>query len=340
VAAGYALGAPVEFASIADIRERFGPRGIADYVPAFGQRGAITDDTQMTLFTLEGVVRAHVRQRVAGDADVVRVLHRAYLRWLYTQGDQVPRSVLTGEAIIEPGLYAQRAPGHTCLTALRETADGTRLGTIDRPLNDSKGCGGVMRAAPIALWPGTPAEVFGLGAESAALTHGHPSGYLTAGALAVIVAHLLQDGALDAAIDQARTELIRWRGHEEVLTALDNAVLLAGRGRPTPEAITERLGAGWVAEEALAIAVCAALAAEDVHDGLRIAVNHSGDSDSTGAICGNILGARDGTGAIPARLRDHVELRWFIEPLVTEALAEFGPQPPLNNNWLVRFPPD
>jgi ADP-ribosylglycohydrolase len=339
-AAGDALGAPVEFASIEEIRSRFGARGIADYASAFGLRGAVTDDTQMTLFTLEGVVRAHVRQRVAGGADMIVVLHKAYLRWLYTQGQQVPRAVLDGWLITEPGLYAQRAPGNTCLSALRDTIDGTRIGTIERPINDSKGCGGVMRAAPVALWPGTPAEIFRLGADAAALTHGHPSGYLAAGALAVIVKQLLHGAVLEAAVEQARAELVTWRGHEEVLTALDNAILLAKNGAPTPEAIAERLGGGWVAEEALAIAVCAALAAEDLGDGLRIAVNHSGDSDSTGSICGNILGARDGMNAIPARLRDHVELRWLMEPLATAALAEFGEQPPLHNNWLVRFPPN
>ena len=45
--------------------------------------------------------------------------------------------------------------------------------------------------------------------------------------------------------------------------------------------------------------MCAALAAEDMRDGLLLAVNHTGDSDSTGAICGNILGAMHGDAAIP-----------------------------------------
>lgn len=338
-AAGDALGASIEFTSIDEIRNRFGEQGIADYAPAFGVTGAITDDTQMTLFTLEGVIRAHVRQRVTGDMNMIGVMHRAYLRWLWTQGDQVPRPVVNGRLVTEPGLYARRAPGNTCLTALRDTMAGSRFGTIDRPINDSKGCGGVMRAAPVALCPGTPADVFRLAADSAALTHGHPSGYLAAGALAVIVGQLLAGAALDTAVEQARAELSVWDGHDEVLVALDNAIVLAKNGPPTPEAIADRLGGGWVAEEALAIAVCAALAADDLADGLRLAVNHSGDSDSTGSICGNILGARDGVAAIPARLRDHVELRWLIEPLVADALAEFD-EPPFSNNWLARYPAD
>ena len=56
-AVGDALGAPVEFMSRAQIVRAFGPHGIEDYAPAFGKLGTITDDTQMTLFTAEGLMR-------------------------------------------------------------------------------------------------------------------------------------------------------------------------------------------------------------------------------------------------------------------------------------------
>jgi len=53
-AAGDTLGAPVEFMGLASIRDRFGPGGIRGLAPAYGREGgAITDDTQMTLFTAE-----------------------------------------------------------------------------------------------------------------------------------------------------------------------------------------------------------------------------------------------------------------------------------------------
>ena len=52
------------------------------------------------------------------------------------------------------------------------------------------------------------------------------------------------------------------------------------------------LGEGWVAEEALTIAVYSALKySGDFKKAVICAVNHDGDSDSTGAIAGNILGA-------------------------------------------------
>ena len=82
---------------------------------------------------------------------------------------------------------------------------------------------------------------------------------------------------------------------------MERALDVAGRGLPDASTIDEQLGGGWVGEEALAIAVACALAAPDFEQGVLAAVNHSGDTDSTGSICGNILGALHGESAIPTR---------------------------------------
>src|SRR5579885_827723 len=89
-AVGDALGAPVEFWTLAEIRRRLGAAGMTDYLPAYGRHGAITDDTQMTLFTAEGVLRADNRGREKGIADPIALVHRAYLRWLRTQQERPP----------------------------------------------------------------------------------------------------------------------------------------------------------------------------------------------------------------------------------------------------------
>ncbi|RZQ62824.1 ADP-ribosylglycohydrolase family protein [Amycolatopsis suaedae] len=335
-AVGDALGYDIEFHEIEGIRAAHGPDGLRGYVNP--DRGLISDDTQMTLFTLEGLIRAH-----AGGRDVVQVLQHAYQRWLHTQGRPWEQTGGRFATAAEPDgwlvgnreLHDRRAPGSTCLKALRAFATDGVQGTLTHALNNSKGCGGVMRVAPCALWPGDAGEVFRLAAQAAALTHSHPSGYLSAGALAVIVQALLGGADLPRAVGAARLELIRWDGYEEQFAALDAAIALAKRGRPTPEAIAAELGGGWVGEEALAIAVCAALAADDLADGLLLAVNHSGDSDSTGAICGNILGALHGPGAIPAQWLAALELRDVIDTLAVDALAEFGPEPP---DWQGRYP--
>ncbi|WP_199441653.1 ADP-ribosylglycohydrolase family protein [Umezawaea beigongshangensis] len=313
-AVGDALGAPIEFDRIDAIRAAHGPAGLTDLVPAFGRAGAITDDTQMTLFTLEGLVLAR-RHGV----DPLLAVRAAYGRWLQTQGG--PEVTPDGWLIHERELHSLRAPGNTCLTALRRPT----FGTVTNRLNTSKGCGGVMRAAPAALWSTDVREVFALGAGVAALTHGHPSGYLSAGVLAVLVRRLLDGDDLPNATAVARAELVRWEGHQEQLVLLDRAVEMTRDGRPTPEVIADRLGGGWVGEEALAISLHAALVADDVADGLVLAVNHSGDSDSTGAICGNLLGARDGAGTVPQHWLDRLELRDAVERLAREALDVLAP---------------
>jgi ADP-ribosylglycohydrolase len=307
-AIGDALGAPIEFMDLTSIRARFGTDGVTSYAPAYGRDGgAITDDTQMTLFTAEGMIRSWVRGDRRGTADQAGAIRQAYGRWYATQTgrwpfDESPDAAESGWLVGIDGLHRRRAPGNTCLGALSQGAGGTR----HRPINDSKGCGGVMRVAPVGL--ATVADPFEVAAECAALTHGHPSGWVSAGALALLIAELLRDASLDDALDVALARARRTAGGTETVDAIVAARDLAGRGRPTPEEL-ETLGGGWVGEEALAVAVCCALVADDLRDGLLLAVNHSGDSDSTGSIVGNILGVRDGEAALPADLLQDLELR-------------------------------
>jgi ADP-ribosylglycohydrolase len=322
-AVGDALGAPIELMPIEEIRERFGPAGVTDLEPCYGRAGgAITDDTQLTLFTLEGLLGAGSRE-----AALVGVLH-AYLRWLHTQGvpwqqagATLPDAGQPGGLLVRvPELYSQRAPGDTCLSALHAAAAGI-AGTAEQPINDSKGCGGVVRAAPAGFFSSGVAESFRVGRDVAALTHGHPSGHLPAGVLAAMVSQLIRGATLADALDRALAELRRYPGHEETEQAVAAARALAARGRPGPEDL-ETLGGGWTGEEALAVALCAALSGRDLADAVLLAVNHSGDSDSTGALCGNLLGARDGATVIPTYWLDVLELRDLIEALAADAAAQ------------------
>lgn len=317
-AVGDALGAAVEFDRLPVIRGRFGPAGLRDYAPAYGRRGAITDDTQMTLFSAEGLIRAWVRGSLRGLVSIPGTVRHAYLRWLLTQGEAPDdRDVVVGRdgwLFTVAGLHSRRAPGNTCLSAL---CAGTKWQAVAD--NDSKGCGAVMRAAPFGLFPalGDLDAVFRLGVETGALTHGHPSGSLSAGHLAATIACLRDGMGLRDALNQADAILAREPDHMETTLALAKAYRLSDKGPPAPEAL-EGLGGGWVGEEALAIAVCCALTAEDFADGVLRAVNHSGDSDSTGAICGNLLGALWGEAAIPVRWLEELELRAEIARLADD----------------------
>jgi len=74
-----------------------------------------------------------------------------------------------------------------------------------------------------------------------------------------------------------------------------------------------RLGEGWVGDEALAIAVyCCLRYTHDFNQCMTAAVNHDGDSDSTGAIAGNILGALYGYEALDQKWKEHLELHDVI----------------------------
>lgn len=212
-AVGDALGAPVEFDSRADILRRFGPGGISDYATAYGGLGTITDDTQMTLFTAEGLIRGWVRLQVSGSVFYPTVVGHAYGRWLLTQGERPRHGEVppTGWLIDHRELHSRRAPGTTCLSALREVTE------FGRPAdNSSKGCGGVMRVAPVALLGRrvgvAAAEVFDLATALAALTHGHPTGALPAGFLAAVLFDVVGGRSLSEAITAA-TDTLRTKDY-------------------------------------------------------------------------------------------------------------------------------
>ncbi|UXY31012.1 ADP-ribosylglycohydrolase family protein [Streptomyces sp. HUAS TT20] len=334
-ALGDALGYPVEFSSLDRIRAAHGERGVTGLVPgAHGVVGRISDDTQMTLFTAEALVRAHARERTKGIGGAWSLLLRqAYERWLETQSKPGPDQAAPTEdgaaptgLITEAWLYSRRAPGNACLSGVAQmyapdpwlTLDG-RPGQVNP---DSKGCGAVMRSAPFGLVNLADAA-FAMAARGAQITHGHPTGYYAAGALAAIVAHLVAGDSLEGSVLRALRELETHPGHEETSAALREAVDLAGRRAPTAEKV-ESLGEGWVAEQALAIGVYCALAEPRVPDALLLAVNHSGDSDSTGSICGNLLGAHHGDVGLPHAWVERVEGRARIAALADDLAAEFA----------------
>jgi ADP-ribosylglycohydrolase len=334
-AAGDALGAPVEFMSFRDIEHRFGAMGIQDYVPAYGRIGAITDDTQMTLFTAEGLLRSWVYTCRGGDEKTwVDFMHESYQQWLRTQDAAAPHSEDSqpGWLASQRELFHQRAPGNTCLSSLYAGLPG-------RAQNNSKGCGGIMRAAPVGLWlshqNGSVARIFGTGIEMAAITHGHPSGSLPAAVFALLVAQLVRGESLREALRTAKTELLNHKGHLETLHALEAAEQAARIVGIAPQAAIEKLGGGWIAEDALAIAVFCALKAESLEEGVVMAVNHGGDSDSTGSMVGNLLGCVYGVQQIPARWLGPLELREVITQVANDLLSggETELKPDLVERW-------
>lgn len=341
-ALGDALGAPVEFMSWPQVRQRYGPDGIGE----MPDDAAFTDDTQMTLFTAEGLIRASVRGRSRGICSPPSVIWHAYLRWLYTQG--APWGIAgapfasegsrpDGWLVEEKALHQSMAPGNTCLGALRSG----RMGSLEEPINDSKGCGAVMRVAPVGFMASDHRQAFELGCQVGAITHGHPAGYGSAGALAAIVSAV---GRAGMPLSGAVRAVLRLDGLPDDVGRLLQQALEQADGTPLgPDGIEDAFGGGWVGEEALAIGVYCALTAGDFSSGVRRAANHSGDSDSTGSIAGNLLGAMLGAEALPSTWLSRLGGAGIVERIANDLWIEatnppsasFGEPPP---EWWAAYP--
>ena len=156
-----------------------------------------------------------------------------------------------------------------------------------------------------------------LGAEAAALTHGHDLGFIPAAALVHIVRTVTEsDTSLKNAINDSIAAMERLFPKAEHITdftaIMQKAIQLSESNIDDISAI-HQLGEGWVAEETLAIAVYCSLKYENDFDmAIRTAVNHDGDSDSTGAVAGNIIGAIVGYDAIPDKFKKNLELHDVI----------------------------
>lgn len=315
-AVGDALGYAVEFLPASAIFQKYGENGIAEYALSHGV-AEISDDTQMTLFTATGLLLGTTRGMTRGImGDYADYIAYSYRDWYRTQTEGYPlpeREYHHSWLVNVPELFYRRAPGNTCLFALAQGGNGT----FENPINHSKGCGGIMRVAPIGLYfcdkQYAPEEIDRIGAKAAALTHGHELGYIPAAMLTHIIARIAGygDSILEAVNDAMRvipTLFPQAQHMDELLALLQNAITLSAERMDDLDAIRQ-LGGGWVAEETLAIAVyCALKHSDSFEQGVIAAVNHDGDSDSTGAVTGNILGAALGFDAIPRKYVEELEL--------------------------------
>ena len=325
-AAGDALGYAVEFLKESDIFKKYGEKGITEYSLINGV-AQISDDTQMTLFTANALLLATTRSMTRGViGDYLAHISICYKDWLYTQCEPFPLNKEDTKSWLVniPEMFARRAPGYTCISAIQNGANGR----IEKPQNSSKGCGGIMRVAPIGLYfddeLNSASEIDRLGAEAAALTHGHELGYIPAAALVHIIqilAHKNDVKILDAVLDMKKAisaEFPNAKHLFELIALIDKAIALANKDVDDVEAISE-LGQGWVAEETLAIAIyCVLKYPNDFDKAIIASVNHSGDSDSTGAVTGNILGAYLGLSKIPDKYLKNLELKNVILELADD----------------------
>ena len=335
-AAGDALGYAVEFMRLGVIKQRYGKEGITEYdiEPYFlnqSGKGFISDDTQMCMFTANGILMHDAHE---GRKPLSYCVYLSYLDWLKTQGHHDNEEKHYTWLYEVPELHHRRAPGITCISAL---ASG-HMGTITDPLNDSKGCGGIMRAAPLGLRyiPETDIEIRRLdswGADISAITHGHSLGWFPSAILTHIIIRLMQSYNLKEAVQDAWTfnsKLFAGKISEAdsdlMFDLMDAAYRLANSKHDDEHNIRE-LGGGWVAEETLAIALyCAFRYTDDFSKALIVSVNHDGDSDSTGAVAGNIMGVIAGYDSIADKWKDNLELKDVILELSDDLCSDSWPE--------------
>ena len=332
-AIGDALGYAVEFLQEDQIFRKYGSEGITEYDLVNG-KALISDDTQMTLFTANGILVGDTRLSMRGiGGDPKTYVPKAYLDWLKTQESDI-NSVNHHERYTEKGgyswlldvpeLYVRRAPGNTCLSALETRAkEGYVDSFINSPINRSKGCGGIMRIAPLALkyrWGenfyGDIEQIDMEAAELSAITHSHSLGYMPSAVVSHIISRILcsyDEMSLKDMVLEARDSVSKLFAGDKNLPVLvdiiNRAVRLAEEADADDLDNIHALGEGWVAEETLGIALyCALKYQNDFSKAMITAVNHKGDSDSTGAVTGNILGALVGYTAIDSKWKKNLEL--------------------------------
>ena len=322
-AIGDALGYPVEFIdSFKRIQAQYGERGITRLEVRWTEidaasigKAVVSDDTQMTLFTANGLLNAPklgIEPKFA--------ICRAYLEWLETQTGQYKGKAECWIRDI-PELNCRRAPGNTCITSLRDIKKGRD------PINNSKGCGGVMRVVPVPLYAAVDnrmsvTDAALLAGDAAEITHQNPLGFIPA----ALVSHVIYRLTLDEVPSKLTLERYIREGTKSMEKLYpqypadvkcmgelcQKAITLADNCSSDLENI-ETIGEGWTGEETLAIAFyCCIRHFDSFEDAMIAAVNHGGDSDSTGAVTGNILGAAIGYEAIPQFFRDDLELHDVI----------------------------
>lgn len=202
-------------------------------------------------------------------------------------------------------------------------------GSLQHPINNSKGCGGIMRVAPIGLIDEDENIIAQLGAESSALTHGHPLSSLSSAYLAVLIHRLLTSNISPQLVLDTLNFIKSKFSTMDYLSDFTEIIKLATNLSQTTDndfINFQRLGKGWVAEETLAIALyCSLKYQKDPCRAIEISVNHDGDSDSTGSITGQIVGVQQSNSLwLPASYLNKLELRDVIISLGKKLSQKFN----------------
>lgn len=319
-AIGDAFGAPVEFLKLEQIKEKYGEDGLTKLSLNKYNKAEITDDTQMTLFTAVGLLKSAIVQKdwhYKKQPDY-QILFNSYKDWHACQmGCKNQNDWLSSFKIMNK----RQAPGFTCLKATSKDI----FGTVDKPLNNSKSNGCVMRSAPIGLiYHKNPELAFDIGVNSAVLTHGNPDAYLASGFFASCIAHLLNNKSLNESIESSLCTLKKYKQNDNLKNKIEKAVSFVNDCRDSSWAIRD-LGKSSDGDSAIAISLyCALKNPNNYEHAIEMATNFDGDSDTIASITGNIIGAKLGEQGIPSMWKRQIELSDEISIISSDLF--FGPK--------------
>lgn len=308
-----ALSYPVESLSWDEIAERFGRDGITGPVASETTgKSLLSDATQQTIFTVDGLLWADSRAKRKGLYAFVPCIFYAYQKWFFTQtghfADDDYEFLLKGEVLEWEQLFARRSPDPAALEALAGSIRN-KYGTLRNRINASRSGSAVARSGPVGMYfMADPEKAFQIGAEAGALTHGHPDAFLAAGAYAAMIAFALQGSPIDRSVEGALGFVRRKKEGKAVGEALERALDEAGSDRD-PAVAFARLGDGKSGDETLGRgAFCALRHSRDFEKAVLLAANQTGNSGDPAAVAGGLLGASLGSLEIPYPWIRDVEL--------------------------------
>ncbi|WP_199729372.1 ADP-ribosylglycohydrolase family protein [Micromonospora sp. M71_S20] len=305
-------------------------------VPASGPLPA-TAAGQLACFTVDGLIRAHVRQRHRGICHPPSMVWESYRSWATIQG--VPGFTAGGEGH-RPGGWLAKVP---VLAERRGSAPATvaalqrrKIGTIDEPNGTSTGAHALTRTLPVSLYPCDPAEM-------AALTHAGDA--VAAAGLGGAVVRLLAAGRpLIEALESVAADPAGFA--EASQRSLVPALAAAQSGAPSTGELT-RLAPDARAVSALAggiYAVACLPGRETVREALLFAAS-AGDGGHAVTVAGALLGTAHGPDALPVDWLSRLELAWTADTLARDLVTELHDSPsggeyfpPTDPHWRTRYP--
>ncbi len=291
LALGDALGWPIEFLPMQKVAVIYGENGILEPPsPAL-----VTDDTQTTVAVTEALVEA-------GEQDIDTLMQA------------VTRNLIAWSNSPENN----RAPGHTITEAIRTLEAG--ISWREAGVSTAKGNGSAIRMAGVGyLYQHDPVRLREVAHATGIATHAHPAADASAIGAAYLV-KLALDGVHPSDWTRAVLEFTDGISDEfgAVMLRVDHVAAWNDE-----LAALNHIGSGWIAPEAVAMAVyCAVRYPDDYVSAVRRAVNIPGDSDSVGCITGSLLAARLGLAAVPAAWIARLEGRDRLEELAGRLAAK------------------